>query len=183
MAFDMQQAINGRAQTSGRTIFGPLLLALCMTLCTPLLAATTSSSQPPGFELPELERGAPVSLEDFHGKVVYLDFWASWCGPCRESLPLYEAMYREIGSDQFTILAINLDEETRDAMEFISRHPVSYPVLTDPSGATAAAWGLKVMPTSFLVDPSGRVVKAYPGFKTSHMGEIRHDIDTLLEAK
>jgi len=158
--------------------------AFSLTVALLLLGAPTAvwstKSDAPGFELPGLQSGALVSLAEYRGKVVYLDFWASWCGPCRKSLPLYESMYREIGSEQFEILAINLDEEPQDAVEFIKQHPVSYPVLFDPSGATAEAWGLKAMPTSFLLDRSGQVVKAYPGFEPSHMREIHRDIQILL---
>jgi len=170
-----------RAQVHGWATVGPPVLALCLALFSASLPATTDSATAPEFELFGLLGGPPVSLEDVRGKVVYLDFWASWCAPCREAMPLYESMYREIGSDRFEILAINLDEEPEDAVGFMARHPVSYPVLSDPSGATAAAWDIKVMPTSFLLDSSGRVVKAYPGFKASHMGEIRADIDALLD--
>jgi len=159
------------------------MLAFLTTSLSAPAAATSSNSAPPTFELPGLEGGAPVSLEEYRGKVVYLDFWASWCGPCREAMPLYEAMYREIGSDRFEVLAINLDEEPQDALNFIARHPVSYPVLTDPAGSTAKAWGLKVMPTSFLLDSSGRVVREYPGFRSAHMADIRRDIETLLEQR
>lgn len=155
------------------------LVAMLVLIVAPA-AARSSNANAPEFELPGLQDGAPVSLAKFRGKVVYVDFWASWCGPCRKSLPLYESMYREIGPEHFEILAVNLDEEPQDAVEFITRHPVSYPVLTDPSGKVAEAWGLKAMPTSFLLDRSGQVIKAYPGFETSHMQEIRHDIQTLL---
>lgn len=159
------------------------MLAVGVVLSGAAAAASPGRVAAPGFELPGLRDEAPASLEDFLGKVVYLDFWASWCGPCRESMPLYEAMYRDIGPAHFEILAINLDEEMQDAVEFLARHPVSYRVLSDPAGATAEEWGLKVMPTSFLLDRSGRVVKSYAGFNTSHMGEIRRDIDSLLEAR
>ena len=176
----MTTVMNRRKRTLEQVAPGLVMQALLTVLLSLPMAASSSSFTEPGLKLPGLQDEALVSVDDFRGKVVFLDFWASWCGPCRKSMPLYEAMYQEIGPDHFAIVAVNLDEEPMEAVDFIERHPVSYPVLTDPSGLTAEAWGLKVMPTSFLLDSSGRVVKVYPGFETSHMGDIRRDIDSLL---
>jgi thiol-disulfide isomerase/thioredoxin len=136
------------------------------------------------FRLPQLGGSATLELEDFRGKVVYLDFWASWCGPCRKSLPLYETLYQEMGGQsgdaQFAVVAINLDENEEDAVRFLQQHPTTYPVLLDPAGVTAIDWQVKVMPSSFLLDRSGTVVKEYAGFEQSHIEEIRHDIEAEL---
>lgn len=172
---------NRRTRKPGGAGSNPLGLALIMMMLSSATAASSGNFTTPGLELPGLQDGALVSVEDFRGKVVYLDFWASWCGPCRISMPLYEAMYQEIGNDEFEIVAVNLDEEPQDAVDFITRNPVSYPVLSDPAGVTAEAWELKAMPTSFLLDPAGQVVKVYAGFERSHIDEIRRDIDSLLE--
>lgn len=142
--------------------------------------AADAGAGPGGFRLPVLGGAAEVSLADVRGKVVYLDFWASWCGPCRKAIPLYETMYREIGTEHFEILAINLDENEQDALEFLEQRQITYPVLLDPAGATALDWGVRVMPTSFLLDREGRIVREFPGFETSHFAEIRHEIETLL---
>ena len=134
------------------------------------------------LELPLLSDGQLVSLSDFKGKIVYVDFWASWCGPCRRSLPLYEALYQRLDSDRFQILAVNLDEDKRDAERFLNRHPVSYPVLLDPDGNSAKAWSVLAMPSSYLIDSEGRLAYIYIGFEVSHMEKIEHDINTLLDA-
>ena len=144
-----------------------------------VLKASETGSAAPGFTLPVLG-GGTHSLSDYRGKVVYVDFWASWCGPCRKSLPLYQALFQETGAEHFQILAINLDEDEADAVRFLEKHPISYPVLLDPAGQTAADWEIKVMPSSFLLDASGTIVREYAGFEPSHIEEIRHDVQTLL---
>ncbi len=135
----------------------------------------------PALVLPLLVDGKNINLSDFEGKVVYVDFWASWCGPCRQSLPLYEALYKRLPADHFQILAVNLDEERKDAENFLKRHPVSYTVLFDPAGNSARDWSVLAMPSSYLVDSHGRLAYIYIGFEASHIGKIEHDINTLLE--
>jgi len=160
-------------------------------VCITVLVLGVSAGQPalavkpgepaPKLELPRLGDGSTLRLSDLAGNVVYIDFWASWCGPCRQSLPMYESLYHKLASRQFRILAVNLDEETADAESFLERHPVSYPVLLDPSGDSARDWSLSVMPSSYLVDAQGRLAYIYLGFEISHMETIEHDIEKLLE--
>ncbi len=134
----------------------------------------------PGFELPTLNNDQQVKLEDLRGKVVYVDFWASWCGPCRKSLPLYESMYSRFQGDRFEILAINLDEDRRDAEGFLEKHPVSYTILLDPAGITASQWQIQAMPSSFLLDANGMAIRSWAGFTPAHLEEIQHEIRTAL---
>ena len=135
----------------------------------------------PVLVLPHLDDGEDIRLSDFKGQVVYVDFWASWCGPCRQSLPLYEALHKRLPADRFQLLAVNLDEDTRDAERILDRHPVSYPVLLDPEGNSARAWSVPAMPSSYLVGPDGRLAHIYTGFKASHIGIIEDDIKELLD--
>jgi len=135
----------------------------------------------PGFDLPRLQGNEKVSLADLRDKVVYLDFWASWCGPCRESLPLYEQMASSLAGQPFVLIAINLDENRDDAQRFLQNHPVSYSVLSDPAGLSAADWQIKAMPTSFLLDRDGTIVRQWAGFRPSHIEDIENEIRALLE--
>ncbi len=157
-----------------------ILLALC--LCLPLWAqaAGVAVGQPaPAVNLAALPEGT-VSLEALRGKVVYLDFWASWCGPCRVSFPQLDAIRQELGDQGFEVLAISVDEEKADAMGFLAELPVSYLVAHDPSGATPSAWGILGMPTGYLIDREGVVRDIHQGYKKSDGEKLRKAIIELL---
>ena len=156
-------------------------VACCCLLLLPAQGLPAApGKEAPGFRLPALETGQVTSLAEFRGKVIYLDFWASWCGPCRKSLPLYEQMKAEFLPEKFQIVAINLDEERDDAVRFLDKHPVSYTVLLDPDGTVASLWQVQAMPTSFLLDVDGRVVQSWAGFYPSHLEEIKNAIRSTL---
>ena len=139
------------------------------------------SDPAPGFSLPLLGGNEFVSLSELEGKAVYIDFWASWCGPCRQSLPLYEVMNATLPQGKFRLVAINLDESREDALQFLQQHPVSYTVAFDPEGVSASAWNIRAMPSSFLVNPQGEIVKEWIGFHPSHIEEIEDEIRSLIE--
>jgi thiol-disulfide isomerase/thioredoxin len=150
-----------------------LLLAACFPAAAYPLGPGDAA---PGFSLPDIHGGHTVSLAEFEGKVVYLDFWASWCGPCRKSLPLYEELNSRISGEKFAIIAVNLDEDPIDARRFLEAHPVTYTVVLDPAGKVAGQWRVPAMPSSYLIGPGQRVVRAWAGFKPSHLEEIEHEI-------
>jgi thiol-disulfide isomerase/thioredoxin len=157
-----------------------LFISLCVVLFPLSGFPVGPGDDAPQLVLSEMKSGESTSLEEFTGKVVYLDFWASWCGPCRKSLPEYERMMKELPGDRFAIIAINLDENRDDAVRFLENHPVSYTVLMDPAGDTASQWQIRAMPSSFLLDTSGRVIRSWAGFKPAHIADIKNEIDLLL---
>jgi thiol-disulfide isomerase/thioredoxin len=156
-----------------------LLFFIILVFMEPVFAQKTGSPAP-AFSLPVLGADTALALSDVKGKVVYVDFWASWCGPCRKSLPLYEEMQSGFSPDRFQIIAINLDENREDALHFLDSHPVSYPILLDPEGITASQWQIRVMPSSYLLDGDGTIVKAWAGFEPSHIEVIENEIRALL---
>jgi len=121
-----------------------------------------------------------MSLESLRGKVVYLDFWASWCGPCRVSFPQLEQLRHELGPDGFEVLAINVDEEEADARQFLADVPVSYPVVRDGEGITPQTYGILGMPTGYLIDRQGVVREIHQGFRKSDGDKLRTAIIALL---
>ena len=135
----------------------------------------------PDFVLPVLGGDSTRSLSDSHGKVRYIDFWASWCPPCRVSIPEIVALHEALGGGRFEVIAISVDERTDDAIEFLKHYPVRYVVLSDSNGETARAYALPGMPTSFVVDPEGRVTLVHVGFRRGDIAPIRTHILELLD--
>lgn len=137
-------------------------------------------STAPAISQPQVETGTPLSLESLRGKVVLVDFWASWCSPCLKSLPLYDGLRQEFARADFEVLAVNVDEDLADAKSFLDAHAVSYPVVHDGGGLVALSYGLKAMPSSYLIDRSGKVHAQHSGFKEKDIASLRAEIQALL---
>ena len=152
------------------------------------VAALDLGSSAPAFSLPGLrtqDGTAKINLADFHGKVVYVDFWASWCGPCVVSTPLLNELRNRLVKQgkAFEIVAINVDKKPADGIDFLSDLSVQYVALSDPAGSTPASYQVKSMPTGFLVDASGKIRLIHQGFKTSDIKLIEAEAQKLLAEK
>ena len=124
-----------------------------------------------------------INLSNLKGKVVYLDFWASWCDPCRKSFPWMNEMHSRYDSKKFTIVAINLDSDKADALKFLAKVPANFDIAYDPEGSVATKYNLKAMPTSYLIDKKGKLVFAHKGYRESDAAEIEEKIRQLLNIK
>jgi cytochrome c biogenesis protein CcmG/thiol:disulfide interchange protein DsbE len=124
--------------------------------------------------------GARVQLATYKGKVVLVDFWASWCPPCKTSFPALDLLYREYQPRGVEVLAVNLDERRRDADAFLGDHPYRLTVLFDPKGASPLAFGVKGMPSSFLIDKAGNVRFTHMGYSGNVDESYRREIAQLL---
>lgn len=145
--------------------------ARCRALLAALLLATAlpaARALEPGQPAPALSLAGPggqsLSLAQHLGKVVYLDFWASWCGPCRQSFPWMNAMQAKYGPQGLVVVGVNVDAVQADADQFLARLPAQFPVGYDPQGRTARAFGVKGMPTSVLIGRDGTVIRQHAGF-------------------
>ena len=124
--------------------------------------------------------GDPVSLEKFHGKILYLDFWASWCTPCLLSFPFMNQLQRSYANRGLEILAVNMDEKPSDAQRFLADHPASFPVAIGPNVSCARNLAVATMPTSFLIDRNGQVRATHVGFRSGDVGTLRGALEQLL---
>jgi len=160
-----------------------LLLALAasvLVLPAPAQAVEAGASAP-NFLLPTA-KGEPLALDKLRGKVVYVDFWASWCGPCRRSFPWMNEMQQKYGAKGFTVVAINVDKKRADAEKFLAQIPANFPVVYDEAGTTPAAYAVKGMPSSYLIDPSGKISYVERGFVDENKAPLEDRVKALLAA-
>ena len=136
----------------------------------------------PSFELRKLIGVDTEHLESYRSKVVYLDFWASWCTPCRVSLPDIIRLKQDLAKEEFEVIAISIDEDPEDARRFIEQYKVEHTILSDTTGTTAANYQIPGMPTSFIIDKEGVIRLRHTGFKAGDMKPIRAQIESLLSS-
>lgn len=109
-------------------------------------------------------RSYALDLSPYQGKVVYLDFWASWCKPCRQSFPWLADMQQRYGKDGFVVVAVNVDKERKLADRFLAEVPHPFAIEFDPDGKLAEQYGVEAMPSSVLIDKNGQVLTTHAGF-------------------
>jgi len=121
------------------------------------------SAPAPDFKLEGQQK--QIKLSDYRGQIVYLDFWASWCQPCRKSFTWMNKMQSLYGEEGFKVIAINLDESRKKANKFLRQIPANFDVAFDPRGNTAESYKVKAMPSSYIIDKNGNVIHANLGFR------------------
>lgn len=151
-----------------------------LLLCSAAQAADIGK-EAPVFTLQQ-KGGEALSLTQLRGRVVYLDFWASWCAPCRESFPWMNEMHAKYGKKGLRVVAVNVDSETAEAERFLAKTPAAFTVLYDPSGKIPEQYALQGMPTSYLIDAHGKVLMVHPSFKDSDRAELERRINEALAA-
>ena len=169
-----------------RQLFGGLgraLLALTLLLAavTPAARAATLKA---GDTFPKLaDAGLEGTLPDLSGKVVLVDFWASWCGPCKRSFPVMKELLDTYGPRGFVIVAISVDEKKAAMDNFLAKNPVAFAVVRDARGKLPEATGVERMPTSFLLSPDGKILAVHSGFAgDSTRAEYVKEIEAALKA-
>lgn len=128
----------------------------------------------------------PVSAADldiarYQGKVVYLDFWASWCAPCRRSFPWMNRMQQKYGEAGLVVIGVNVDSDPAAAREFLQEIPADFRIVYDPEGELAERYQLMGMPTSFVIDRDGKIHGSHIGFRESSPENYEREIRALLE--
>jgi peroxiredoxin len=141
--------------------------------------AVDLGSQAPTFELSGTDK--PVKLTDYRGKLVYLDFWASWCGPCRQSFPWMSSMQSKFGGKGLQVVGVNLDTKSDDGKRFLSGNPAQFTIAFDPAGSTPRQYGVKGMPSSYLIDRDGKIIYEHIGFNEVDRAELEKKVQAALE--
>lgn len=157
----------------------PKIAALLLTTLLGVTAQALEVSQPaPLFSLPGVQ--AAVDLSSFKGQTVYLDFWASWCGPCKQSFPWMNEMQTKYSSKGLRVVAINVDQRHADATLFLKDNPTNFTVAFDANGQTPKNYAIRGMPTSVLIGPDGKVLSIHNGFKEEQRDEMEKQIKQAL---
>jgi len=138
-----------------------------------------SGGPTPALRLPDLD-GKEHALEAYRGKVVLINFWATWCEPCKQEMPSIERLRRSLEGRPFAVLAVNLAEPDSRVQRFLREVPVGFPVLMDRDTSTAKAWKARVLPATYIVGPDGRIRYSYFGELDWSQAGIREVIAALL---
>jgi thiol-disulfide isomerase/thioredoxin len=148
-----------------------------------LLLLGCAHALPVGAPFPPLQvrtlEGAPVNLRDLRGPAL-VDLWATWCVPCAHALPFYQRLARETGIE---VIAISIDAEDGPVRDWLLRNPVSFRILRDPDGAVAEELGMRLMPTSFLIDARGMVRSRHDGFRDEDEPAIETEVRSLVAGR
>jgi thiol-disulfide isomerase/thioredoxin len=158
----------------------PLVVACALALVSISgnVNAVSVGQGAPEFDLPGA-RGA-VKLSDLRGKVVYVDFWASWCAPCKQSFPWLNEMQARYGAHGLEIVGINVDARRTDADRFLAQVPARFTLAFDARGDTPGRYAAKGMPTSFLIARDGTIVATHVGFRAEDKSRIEREIRRAL---
>ena len=130
-----------------------------------------------GKPLPDL---GLAEVQKTKGQYIYIDYWASWCGPCRQSFPWMNALQAKLGSKGLKVVAVNVDAKRADADKFLTHTPAQFTIAFDPQGESAKKLAIKTMPTSMLVSPEGRVLFVHSGFRTEETGQLETKIAAAM---
>jgi peroxiredoxin len=166
-----------RASLRARSLIA--VLAVCGVLLSLTAAADIVNQPAPDFALRAMN-GAPVRLSEHLGEVVIVNFWATWCGPCRQEMPLLDALYGKYKQAGLVLLSVNIDEHAEPAIEMAQTLKVSYPVLFDSRKEVSRAYDVGAMPVTVLVDRAGVVRYVSEGYKPGYEKRYTDKLRELL---
>jgi thiol-disulfide isomerase/thioredoxin len=142
-------------------------------------AGAAGDSPAPAFSLPA-RGGSTIDLAQFKGQVVMINFWASWCVPCRKEMPLLDTIYKKYKPLGFTLISVNVEPDQKDAEGFLKQTPVSFPVLFDAKSQVSGLYNVQVMPTSVFIDRKGNVRLVHQSYQTGAENLYMDQIRTLI---
>ena len=165
-------------QNITRYLFIAVFASLVLTSIT-AVNAETLSGKAKNFTL-KSRSGKNIKLSEFRGQVVLLNFWASWCGPCRQEMPLLEKIYKKYKPLGFTILGVNVEENSAAAKKLLRNVKVSFPVLFDTKNITSNLYKVSAMPTTVIIDRNGNKRFLHKGYKPGYENDYKKQVKQLL---
>lgn len=159
-----------------------IALVICATSPCVAVADDEPSGPAPDFTLTDAA-GKPFSLSELKGQVIMINFWASWCGPCRQEMPLLETIYQKYEPLGFTLLGVNVEENPSDGQAWLKDRPVSFPVLYDPANGVSKMYDVVAMPSTVLIDRQGQVRYLHHGYKPGYENDYMNQIRTLARER
>jgi cytochrome c biogenesis protein CcmG/thiol:disulfide interchange protein DsbE len=166
------------AQAMALLAVGALLVLLVWKVVRQETGGAATNEPAPAFELPKLDGDGALTLESLRGKAVVLNFWASWCGPCRDESPYLESIWRGKRGRGLVLVGINEEDVRKDARRFAGRYGLTYPLVRDKTGAVRDDYRLHGYPESFVIDRRGRIVEYIAG--PVHRGEFRERFERAV---
>jgi cytochrome c biogenesis protein CcmG, thiol:disulfide interchange protein DsbE len=155
-------------------------MKLLLTLALAGIITSLAVADPaPNFQLMD-RNNHKVTLDSLRGKVVYLDFWASWCVPCKQSFPWMSALRAQYGEDKLAVVAVNLDKKRGPVLDFLDKNPATFTIVFDPDGKVAESYQVKGMPSTYLIDKDGNIQHTHIGFRDGDKAELSTKIEELL---
>jgi thiol-disulfide isomerase/thioredoxin len=153
-------------------------LMVATLLATPALAVAPAGPAP-AFQLTSMA-GKPISLDSLKGQVVMINFWASWCGPCREEMPILEKLYSKYKPMGFTMIGVNVEPDSKLAAEWLKATPVTFPILFDTKSEVSKLYQVSSMPSTVIVDRKGNLRWMHRGYKAGAENEYLDQIRALV---
>ncbi len=153
-------------------------LTVILLLFTLSTNVTASNQKAPDFSLKT--QSGNITLKELQGKIVYLDFWASWCVPCRKSFPWMNEMHDRYKDKGLVIVAVNLDKDPELVAKFLSDYPAKFKIAYDPSGKSAEAYKVLGMPSSYIIDRKGNIIETHIGFREKDKADLEKKISSFL---
>ena len=154
-------------------------MALLLSTTSSYAASETLSGKAPNFTL-KSRSGKNIKLSELRGQVVMINFWASWCGPCRKEMPLLEQIYKKYKKLGFTLLGVNVEQDTKAAKRYLKDVKVSFPILFDTTNKTSKLYNISAMPTTVMVDRHGNMRYLHKGYKPGYENDYKKQIKQLL---
>lgn len=166
-----------KARTALRKGQIPKALRALFVLCISVAATWTATAS----------TGSIISVDEYRdgaaaAPVVYLDFWASWCTPCKQSFPFMNDVQKRYAAQGLKVVAVNLDTRPEDVERFLKQVPAEFTIVLDPKGELAESFAVPAMPTSYLLDAQGKVIARHEGFRKTDVDEIQASIEQALRS-